>query len=155
MRPDEQRISSLTAEVEILKAQHKSTNGVVAELHTQHKETMAMVKENTEAMRESNAALTTEISHLVTEMRESKIHAEYTSNELKAIKADQKEDRKATKEFFDWVGPIAREAEKTQKLKTKMHGAIASDIGKILLGLLVAGLVFSIATTFGLSMGDN
>jgi chaperonin cofactor prefoldin len=135
---------ALLMEVELLKQDHNNTKAMTEGLIDQSKETLKGMND-----------LSERISSLVTVIEVKTANDEHIKSEVEAVRVEIKEVYTELKQWKDFSGPIVRKAKESQELKTTMFKAMASNTGKIIITLMVAGIIFVAAQTFGLSIEKN
>lgn len=135
---------ALMVELELLKQDHNNTKAMTEGLIDQSKETLKGMSD-----------LSERISSLVTVIEVKTANDEHIKSEVEAVRVEIKEVHTELKQWKDFSGPIVRKAKESQELKSTMLKAMASNTGKIIITLMVAGIIFVAAQTFGLSIESN
>lgn len=138
-------------DIESLKIADKTTKVYINELreqqkesHEQHKSTMLELQNVSEKM-----------SNLVTVLEVKNANDEHIKSDVELNRVEIKEISTKLESFEDKAWPILRKAQDNQKLKDSMINSMSSSVGKLIIGLIVAGLLYTVATTFGLTIGTK
>ncbi len=132
---------TVLTEIELIKLDSKNTKALVDELHVQHKDTLGAVNN-----------LSDKISNLVTVMEIKTTNDEHLKAEVEMNRIDIDNVENKISKFEEKAWPILRKSKESQELKTTVWKAMASNVGKIIITLLIAGIAYSAVAAFGLEI---
>lgn len=142
----------ILTKVEVLDRDTRDLKQSMEKHEKQIDEIIKVVHENSVAMKDSMGELTGELRDLVAEMRVKSNNDEHIKSEVDILKIEVKEFKTEVTKDKEKAWPILRKAKEAQELRSSMLKAMASNTGKIIIGLVAAGLIYTIAVTFGLEI---
>lgn len=142
----------ILTKVEVLDRDTRDLKQSMEKHEKQIDEIIKVVHENSVAMKDSMGELTGELRDLVAEMRVKSNNDEHIKSEVDILKIEVKEFKTEVTKDKEKAWPILRKAKEAQELRSSMLKAMASNTGKIIIGLFAAGLIYTIAVTFGLEI---
>lgn len=152
MEMNSHQTQEILTKVEVLDRDTRDLKQSMEKHEKQIDEIIKVVHENSVAMKDSMGELTGELRDLVAEMRVKSNNDEHIKSEVDILKIEVKEFKTDFTRDKEKAWPILRKAKEAQELRSSMLKAMASNTGKIIIGLFAAGLIYTIAVTFGLEI---
>ena len=152
MEMNSHQTQEILTKVEVLDRDTRDLKQSMEKHEKQIDEIIKVVHENSVAMKDSMGELTGELRDLVAEMRVKSNNDEHIKSEVDILKIEVKEFKTEVTKDKEKAWPILRKAKEAQELRSSMLKAMASNTGKIIIGLFAAGLIYTIAVTFGLEI---